>query len=166
MQTFTSSYLALKNSLDAKGIWAHLVELVVNANTTARFCSAPDTITWNGNTYLPAPMIIGVEEQTATNEIPRLTIDVANIKGSVYKFVKDNDLSKAQTTIRLVNTTLTQSGADARIVLKVIGSAFGSEVGRFLLGHGVSFEAQGPIRTYNRRDFPGIPYNVRNFFLI
>lgn len=166
MRTFTTSYVALKNQLEGPGTWVQLVELVVNPNTTARFCSAADTVTWNGNTYLPTPMIISAEEQQAVNEIPRMTVDVANIKGNAYKFMKDNDLSRARTTIRLINTTLTQSGADARVVLRVMGAAFGSEVGRFVLAHGVNFEAQGPVRTYNRRDFPGIPYNVRNFFLV
>lgn len=142
------------------------MELVVNTNTTAFLCSAPDTISYNGQTYMPFPMFIGAEEQTADGQLPRMFVDVWNVGGEVLRFAKDNDLSLNDCTIRLINTTLTSSGQDDRITLQVLGAAFVDEVGRFSLGYRFSYESEGPSAVWNRRDHPSIPFSARNYALI
>lgn len=146
--------------------WAHLVELVVNANTTAYLTSHPETLSYNDQTYMPFPMLIGEEQQTSDGELPRMFVDVWNIGGEVFRFAKDNDLSLNDCTIRLINTTLTTSGQDDRIKLQILGAAFVDEIGRFSLGYRFNYEAEGPGPTWNRRDYPSIPFNFKNYGIV
>jgi len=85
---------------------------------------------------------------------------------AAFKFAKDHDLSLNDVTIRVVNLSLTPSGAEDSIKLQILGSAFTDEVGRFTLGHDFNYDAEGPRRTYNRRDFPSIPFNFRQYGLV
>ena len=146
--------------------WAHLVELTVNANTTAYFTSHPETLTHNGNTYMPVPMMIGEYEQSAGGELSQLSVDVANYQGMAFRFAKDNDLTLNNATIRFVNVSLTNSGAEEVVTLQILGSVFTDEIGRFMLGYNFNYDAQGPRRTWNRNQFPSIPYNMRHFAII
>ena len=155
--------MALKNSLEGERAWAHLVELVVNANTTAYMTSHPETVTHNGRTYAPVPMAIGPMESHATGQLPTMTVDVWNFQGYAFQYAKDNDLTLNDVTIRVVNLSLTTSGAEDSIKLQILGSAFTEEVGRFVLGHDFNYDAEGPRRTWNRRDFPSIPFNFRQY---
>jgi len=98
--------------------------------------------------------------------MPRLAIDVSNFGGQAYRFAKDNDLSLNNVTIRLVNLALPSSGDDARITLQILGSAFEGDAGRFDLGLAFTHDMEGPRRTYNRRDFPEIPYTFNRWHVI
>ena len=111
-------------------------------------------------------MMIGEEEQTADGQLPRMNVDVWNFQGQAFRFAKDNDLSLNDVTIRQVNVSLTTSGAEASIRLQILGSAFAQDVGRFTLGSAINYDAEGPRRTFNRRDFPGIPYNFRQYGIV
>ncbi len=166
MITFTTSFLALKNLMEGRGVWAHLIEIEVNANTTAYFTSHAETITWNNNVYAAVPLQIGVEDQIADGSLPQVTVDVSNVGGAAYRFAKDNDLSLNDVTIRFINTTLTGSGDDKRIRMQIIGAGFTQEVARFTLAQAVTFDSEGPKRTWNRRDHPSIPFNFRQFGVI
>jgi len=163
MITFSTSFLALKNSLEGAGVWAHLLELEVNANTTAYFTSHVETITWNNRVYAPVPFQIGVEEQVADGSLPQVIVALSNFGGQVYRFSKDNDLGLNDVTIRFVNTTLAGSGDDRRARLQILGAAFHGEFAQFTLGLAVTFDSEGPKRTWNRRDHPSIPFNFRQF---
>lgn len=163
MRTLTTSYIALKNQLEGETVWAHLLDIEVNPSTTARFTSHPETLTFNGQTYMPVPFTVGVEEQTLGSELPQMMVNVSNFQGMALRFAKDNDLSLRNVTVRLVNTTLTASGNDARTRLQILGSVFTNETATFLLGHNFNFDAEGPGRTYNRRDFPSIPFDQKRF---
>ena len=164
MKTFTTSFIFSKNQLEGQ-VWCDLVELVVNVNTTAYFTSFPETLTYDGRTYMPVPMIVTVPEQTADGDLPQMTIDVSNFKGLAFKFAKYNDLSLNNVTVRLINTSLTNSGQEDMIQLQILGATFANEVGRFVLGHNFNYDGEGPRLTYNRRDFPAIPYNPSKFFI-
>ena len=142
------------------------MEIEINANSTAYFCTSPETITWNSRTYAPVPMQISEEEQATDMSLPQLFVDVSNFGGQAFRFAKDNDLALNDVWIRMVNLTLTQSGADARIKLQILGSAFTDEVGRFTLGFGFNFDVDGPRRSYNRRDFPSIPFEFSKYVII
>ena len=123
-------------------------------------------MTHNGRTYAPVPMMIGPVEQQTTGQLPIMTVDVWNFQGQAFRFAKDNDLSLNDVTIRVVNLSLTTSGAEDSIKLQILGSAFADENARFALGHDFNYDAEGPRRTYNRRDFPSIPFNFRQFALL
>lgn len=111
-------------------------------------------------------MVIGAVEQQATGQLPSMTVDVWNFQGMAFQFAKDNDLSLNDVVVRLVNLSLTTSGAEDSIRLQILGSAFTDEVGRFTLGHDFNYDAEGPRRTYNRRDFRSIPFNFRQFAIL
>lgn len=111
-------------------------------------------------------MAIGPVEQQATGQLPTMSIDVWNFQGQAFQFAKDNDLSLNDVVIRVVNLSLTTSGAEDSIRLQILGSAFTDEVGRFTLGHDFSYDAEGPRRIFSRRDFPGIPFNFRAYGII
>ena len=143
-----------------------MVELEINANTTGYFTTSPETLTHNGQTYIPVLMAIGEEEQTIDGQLPRLSVDVWNYRGIIFQFAKDNDLVLNDVTIRLVHTTLTESGAGDSVRLQVLGSAFADEVGRFTLGFGFSLDVEGPRRTWNRRDHPSIPFEFVKYVII
>ena len=166
MKVFTSSFIAAKNQLEGDNVWAHLVELTVNVNTTARFTSCPETLTWNGNTYMPVPLFIGDEQMSGDGELPRLQMTVANFAGLTYKFAKDNDLSLQNTTIRFINTTLTASGNADSITMQILGSIFTGEIAVINLGWNFNYDAMGPRRIYDRTSYPTIPYNLKAFGVI
>jgi len=126
----------------------------------------PETLTWNGNTYIVVPMRISAEEQNADGSLPRMQIDVANPQGSVFKFARDNNLVLRDVTVRLINTSLTTSGNDTRVKMQILGSAFADESASFTLGFNFNFDAEGPLRIYNRRDHPMIPINFRNYAIL
>ena len=165
MKTFSSSFIALKNSLEGQ-VWAHLVELVVNTTSTAYFTSHPETLTYNGQTYMPVPLIVGEEEQSGDTQLAQMTIDVSNYKGMALRFAKDNDLSLNDVTVRLINTTLTTSGQDDNIRLQILGAIYTDEVARFMLGFNFTYDVDGPRQTWNRRDFPSMPFNAGKFFIV
>ena len=166
MRIFSTEFIAEKNKLDGDGTWTHLVELSVNVNTTAYMVTATHTVTWNSQIYVPVPMRISAEEQSSDGSLPQVIVDVANPVGVVYKAAKDNDLTLRQVMIRLVNLNLTNSGDDARIKMKILGTTFADEVGRFSLGFGFNFDAEGPKRIYNRRDHDCVPIQFRNYAIL
>ena len=166
MRQFSSAFTEAKNQIEGRRVYAQLVEIEVNANSTAYFTSHPDTLTWNAKVYRPIPMRISADEQVADGTLPRMTIDVSNLGGEAFRFAKDNELVLNDVWIRFVNTELTTSGNDRRIKLQVLGAGFAEEIGQFTLGPSTSYDAEGPLRVYNRRDHPGIPSNFRNYFVI
>lgn len=111
-------------------------------------------------------MIIGPIETQATGQLPTMTVDVWNFQGMAFQFAKDNDLSLNDVTIRVVNLSLVSSGAEDNIKLQILGSAFTEEVGRFTLGHDFNYDAEGPCRIFNRRDFPSIPLSFRSYAIL
>jgi hypothetical protein len=155
--------VALKNRVEGRNVWANLVEVSVNANSTAYFTSHPDTLTYIGNTYRPIPCVISEEEMDAQGTLPKMTIDVSNFGGEAYRFAKDNDLTGRSVTLRTIHTTESGSGDEAKIKMSILSAMFANEVARFDLFLPITLEAEGPVRTYNRRDFPGLPYNMRQF---
>lgn len=156
----------LKNQLEGTRAWAHLVELEVNANTTAYFTSHPETLTWNSQVYMPVPLSVGEIEQETSGRMPQVFVDVSNFAGLAFRFAKDNDLSLNDVTIRLVNVSLTASGDMVSDTFQILSAAFNNEVGRFTLGFAHSYDAMGPRRTWNRRDHPSIPFNMRSFGIV
>lgn len=147
-------------------MWCHLVEIEVNASSTAYFTTHPETVTYIARTYTPVPMHIGEIEMSDAEELPQTSVDVVNLQGMAFRFAKDNDLALNDVTIRLLNTTLTNSGADDSVKMQILGSIFTNEVGRFILGRNFSYDGMGPRRVYNRVNFPSIPYNFRRFAII
>jgi hypothetical protein len=145
--------------------WCHCIDLVVNTNTTAHFTNLPDTLTFNSVVYAPVPFLVGVSEQSGDGSLPQMTVDVSNFQGMALRFAKDNDLALNDVTIRLVNPSLTTSGAEDLIQLQVKNVVFADEVARFNLGFNFDYDAEGPRRTYNRRDFPSIPHNASKFLI-
>ena len=110
-------------------------------------------------------MVVNVPEQTATGELPQMTVDVSNFKGQALRFAKDNDLALNNVTVRLINTTLTTSGQEDLVRLQILAAVFQNESARFILGYNFNYDAEGPRLTYNRRDFPAIPFNPSKFFI-
>lgn len=166
MRQLSTAFIEAKNKLEGGNPWAQLVELSINANTTAYFTSHPETLTWNSNVYMPIPMRISAEEQRADGSLPRIQIDVANPVGAVFTFVRRNDIVLRDVIIRLINTQLTNSGDDTRIKMQVLGTAFVDEQASFTLGHNFNFDAEGPLRVYNRRDHPMMPINFRSYAIL
>lgn len=115
---------------------------------------------------MPIPMVIGEYEHASQGELPQVTIDVANYQGMAFRFAKDNDLTLNDVTIRFVNVSLTNSGAEDFLKMQVLGSIFTGEIGRFTLGYNFNYDAEGPRRTWNRNQFPSIPFNMRQFAII
>lgn len=164
MRQFSTAWIEEKNRLEGRRAYAHLVEIEVNANTTAYFTSHPETLTWNSRVYAPAPIRIGDEELAADGALPRMNVRVGNTAGLAFKFAKDNDLALNDVWIRTINTNLPNSGDDARIKMQILGSGFTEEIAQFSLGLGFTYDAEGPLRVYNRVDHPCIPVNFRNYF--
>lgn len=165
MREFTTAFIAAKNALEQGAPWAALIELTINANTTAYFTSHPETLTWNNQIYAPVPMQIGTEDLKSDGSLPSYVVDVSNYKGQTFKFAKDNDLSMNDCWIRLINTAIVTSGSDARMRLQIEGMAFNSEAARFNLGLPITTEVFGPKRTYDRYLFK-LPTGFKNYALI
>lgn len=166
MRQLSSAYITEKNRLEGKNAWAHLVEVTLNVNTTAYMTTHAETLVWNSRTYAPVPMRIGAEEQSSDGSLPSIRIDVANPGGSAFKFAKENNLVLKDVTIRLINVVLTSSGDDTRCTMQILGSAFVDEAAAFTLGFRFNFDAEGPLRVYNRRDHPMLPANFRNYAVL
>lgn len=166
MREFSSQFVAEKNRLEGQHSWAVLVELEVNANSTAFLTTHPDTVTWNGRAYRPVPLQISTEEVASDGTLPSLAVDASNIGGETFKFAKDNDLSLNDVTLRLINTFLTTSGSDARLKLQITGMAFNEESARFNLALPINTELFGPKRVYDRSTFKSIPFGFRAYALI
>jgi hypothetical protein len=164
MKTYSTSFIALKNSLEGQ-VWCDLIDLQINPNTTAFFTSHPDTIDFNGQTYMPIPMRVDVPEVNASGELPQMTVDVSNFKGMALRFARDNDLALNNTTVRLVNVQLTTSGAEDFVQLQILAAIFANETARFVLGYNFNYDVEGPRATWNRRDYPAIPFNPSKFFI-
>jgi hypothetical protein len=118
----------------------------------------PETLTHNSQVYFPIPAMIGDETMAAEGELPRLNIDVANVRGDVFRYARDNDLSLNDCVIKFVNVFLTNSGDWDSIKMQVLGAGFAEEVARFTLGWNFNYDALGPRRVWNRRDYPSIPF--------
>jgi len=166
IREFTTQFVTEKNLLEGRNAWAVLVELEVNANSTAYMTTHPDTVTWNSRPYRPIPMQISTEEIASDGTLPSLSVDASNVGGEAFKFAKDNDLSLNDVTVRLINTFLTTSGSDARLKLQITGMAFNEEAARFNLALPINTELFGPKRVYDRSTFKSIPYGYKSYALI
>jgi hypothetical protein len=166
MREFTDAFITEKNKLETYGAWGVLLELEVNANSTAYFTTYADTFTWNSRVYRPVVLKIGTEQVASDGSLPNLNVDCANIGGEAFRFAKDNDLSLNDVVLRLVSTTQTTSGSDARIKLQVTGMAFNDEVAHFNLSLPINTEVFGPKRVFDRSTFKSIPYGFKNYALI
>lgn len=123
----------------------------------------PETLTHNSQVYFPIPAAIGENVMTADGELPTLNVDVANVRGDVFRYARDNDLSLNDCTIKFVNVSLTNSGDWDSIKMQVVGAGFAEEVARFTLGWNFNYDALGPRRVWNRRDYPSIPFSWRRW---
>ena len=166
IREFTSLFLAEKNKLETLGEWGVLVDLEVNASSTAYMTTLADTFTWAGRVYRPIPMQIGTEQIASDGSLPSMTVDCSNLAGEAFKFAKDNDLSLKDVILRSINTTLTSSGMDARLKLQVVGMTFNEEVARFNLALPINTDISGPKRVYDRSTFKSIPFGFKNYALI
>ena len=110
------------------------------------------------------PFVVGEEEQSGEGQLAQMTVGVSNFQGMALRFAKDNDLSLNDVTIRLINTTLTVSGQDDNVKLQILSAVYTNEVAKFELGFNFNYDVDGPRQTWNRRDFPSIPFNVGKFF--
>lgn len=164
MKTFSTSFIAAKNALEGQ-VWCDLIDLVVSANSTAYFTSHPETITYNNRTYMPVPMVVSLPAQSLEGELPQMTVDVANFGGMALRFAKDNNLALNDVTVRLINVSLTTSGQEDLIKLQILGAIFSNETARFILGYNFNYDVEGPRLTYNRRDYPTMPFNAGKFFI-
>ena len=164
MKTFTTSFIAAKNALEGQ-VWCDLVDLMITPTSTAYFTSHPETLVYNTQTYMPVPMVVTVPEQAAAGELPQMTVDVANFGGMALRFAKDNNLALNDVTVRLINISLTNSGQEDLVRLQILGAIFSNEMARFVLGHNFNYDVEGPRLTYNRRDFPTMPFNASKFFI-
>lgn len=166
MIEFTTDFIVEKNKLESEGKWVHLVEVVINANTTGYFTSYTDTLTYSGTTYAVLPMRISEEEQTTDGSLPSINVDISNLGGTVFDAIKNNDMILNNVTLRLINTNYLTGGDESQINMQILGAAFSEEAARFNLGFGFNVSAEGPIGTYNRRDHPSIPFSFRNFAIL
>jgi hypothetical protein len=166
MRIFSTAFVAEKNKLEGAGVWTHLVEVYVGVGSVGYFASHTETVTWNSQAYMPVPMRISAEEQSSDGSLPQISIDVSNPAGRVYQMAKQNDLALRPVIVRLVNLNLTNSGDDARVKMKILGTTFAEEIGKFTLGFGFNFDAEGPKRIYNRRDHDCVPIQFRNYAIV
>lgn len=143
-----------------------MIELEINVSSTFYATTHAETLTWNSQTYRPIPGEIGEEAQNATGEIPRMFLDVTNMGGEAFRFAKDNDLSLNNVILRLINTSITTSGSDARSKWKIMGVGFNDEVARFNLSLGINPDAEGPARTYDRTTYPSIPIGFASYYVV
>ncbi len=164
MQQFSSNFIAIKNAQETLGQWVQLVEVSIPSSTVC-LTSFTDTITYAGKTYSPVPLTVGNERQSTDGQLPQTSISVSNFGGFAYRFVSQNDLTQREVTLRLINT-LSSSGDESKARLWIRGATFTADVATFELGLPLDFESQGPRRTYNRRDFPGIPLNLRAYSFV
>ena len=165
MRTFSTSFLALKNRLEGAGAWAHLVEISYSANSIAYLTSHPETLSYAGRIYIPVPLRLEEEQLTADGTLPRLRAHVGNYGGVIYSFLKNFDLTRQPVTVRTIHT-LSSSGDEAMIALSIFAVTATNEVAQFDLGLAITMDAEGPRRTYNRRDYPGMPLNFRQFVVV
>ena len=107
-------------------------------------------------------MRISEEESTVDGSLPQMSVTVANFENMAYRFAMDSDLTGRSVTIRLAST-LSNSGDESKTTMKIRGCVFTEETGSFELGYPFDMDSDGPRRTYNRRDYPGIPINQRAF---
>ena len=98
-------------------------------------------------------------------QMPTVQVTVSNYAGIAYRFLKENDLTLQQVTIRTIHTT-SSSGDESKSRFWIRGVTFAQDVAAFELGFPFSLESEGPRRIYNRRDFPGIPFNLRAYSFI
>ncbi len=164
MRSLTTSLIAAKNVADGRTAWGHLVDISL-PTSTARFTSFVETIAYAGNTYEPIPMQVSEEEQVADGTLPQMAVTVANFAGKAYAFATEHDLTGRNVTIRVINTE-SSSGDETKVTLQIKGAVFGDDFGTFELGFPYSLEADGPRRTYSRREFPGIPFQHTNYFIV
>lgn len=166
MREFTTTFIAEKNKLETRAAWAVLLELEVNANSTFYATSHVDTVTWNSRVYQPIPMQISAEEISSDGQLPSMNVDCGNTGGKAFIFAKDNDLSLNDVTLRIINTTLSTSGSDARVKLQITGMAFNEEAARFNLSIPINTELFGPKRVFDRSTFKSIPYGYKSYAVI
>ena len=165
MRTFTTEFVQAKNEQDGRRAWLHLLDLSLPTGAVARFTSHPETITYAGNIYAPIPMVLSEETQDSDGTLPRQTVTTANFADLAYDFVRNYDLSGQNVTLRFINTD-SASGDEVKVIYVVQSAIFQREAAQFQLGYPFDMDADGPRRTYNRRDFPGIPFNHRAYALI
>ena len=169
MIEFTSEFVKKKNALSAGQQWLHLLEVQLDATSTAYLVSHPETVTYNGKTYAPYFFNVGEDKSTSNGSLPIVNVDVSNFGGLALKIARDHDLTLNDVTIRLVEQSMlsnVDTSDSYKINLKVISAGFTAEAARFVLGFGFTFNAVGPNGSYNRRDFPSIPYNFSKFGII
>jgi len=162
--SLTSSFIALKNRLEGE-TWAHLLDLEINVNTTARFTSHTETLVSSGNYYATLPFVVGAQDDRGGGELPQLQIIVSNRTGAAFQFAKDNDLSLNNVELRMINVDYPDYGAQS-VSMVIVGAVFANEVAQFILGYNFTYDAEGPRRTYNRKDFPSIPFGYRQWAII
>jgi len=164
MRDFSSRFVAWKNSQEIEGGWCQLIDLTL-PGSMVYLTSNPETITYMGNIYCPFPISIDEERTSGDGQLPSIGLRTSNYGGLAYKFVKENDLTLQEVTIRLINT-LSSSGDEYKARYWIRSVVFANEIASFELGFPFSYEEEGPRRTWNRRDHPGIPLNLRAYSFI
>jgi hypothetical protein len=102
MRTISSEIRTAIDTLNQRGRWAHLYDVVVDSTTTLRLTDYPKILTYNTINYTPYP--IGQDEipQTSKPENQTFTITVANIDRSIGGYLEAGKLLGNDVTINFV----------------------------------------------------------------
>src|SRR5215468_8466574 len=123
----------------------HVLDITMPSTTPLRVTSYPDTVSYAGNLYAPFPLVVNEERVSGDNQLPTLSVAVSNYAGIAYRFLKENDLTHQQVTVRLIST-LSNSGDETKARFWIRGVTFAQEIENFDLGFSFNLEAEGPRR--------------------
>lgn len=117
--TLASALVTAKNTLHQLNPWAWLVEADADGTNGFYLVGYDASISYGGKLYEPAPIIVGVIEQSGEGDLPRIEITVGNAGREASTRLDNGELIDRSCLLRLVNTsnlTVHQDWGEWRII--------------------------------------------------
>jgi hypothetical protein len=158
--TLSNDYKTQKNKLEQTDAAVYLVELGLPTGWF-RVTNHVQSVTWNEETWQPFPVALGSLKITSKGEVQTMQISVANVSGILTNYLRENrGLIGYSGNIYDVDLALLNDPMYAVIpeLFTIVSSAMKDETVTFTLSLGVdAFAIEGPIESYDRDKFPGMP---------
>ena len=92
MRTLSSDIKLAISTMNQKGQWAKLFDIVVDDTTTLYFTDYPENIFYGSNTYVPYPIVVGDIAETSKPEVQTFNVAVANIDRQIAAYIESGKI--------------------------------------------------------------------------
>ena len=164
MKNFSSGFIDRLNAQESGGVFLKAAILTETTSPLVKkyFVDFERTITFDGNAYTPLPMRWEGSDMGAGMALPTVNVTVPNIGGEVINYLEGTDLLGNEVVLQIFHLDLLGTPTDVdKQTLYVMTIQGNLETAVFRLGLNMALGEMLPRHVITRKEFPGVPDDIR-----